>query len=135
MTIFDRPTGSLLACWQEVLRFLRLSRPGRIATLFALLATSPVVHAQDAQPSPPPHDHTTMNTGAWEWVRDANVFFGLNYQRRKFTDFTAWESQNWFMLSTSRQIGSGRLAVNGMVSLEPFTLEALGSPQVFQTGE
>ena len=34
-----------------------------------------------------------------------------------------------------RPLGGGRLTVHTMVSLEPFTLKELGSPQVFQTGE
>lgn len=98
-------------------------------------------------------------------MSDANAFFGYNDQRRKFTNFSTWESQNWFMLSAEREkmgsgvisdghkIGasgaiseeknekngpgafSGRLTLQGMVSLEPFTLKKIGSPQVFQTGE
>ena len=76
-----------------------------------------------------------VSSGAWRWTRDANAFFGFNYQHRKFTDFRAWESQNWFMLGGDRELGVGRLSVSGMASLEPFTLKALGSPQVFQTGE
>lgn len=63
------------------------------------------------------------------------MFFGVNLQDRHFTDFTAWESQNWFMLSGERRAGAGRLALHGMASLEPFTIEKQGSPQVFQTGE
>jgi hypothetical protein len=49
------------------------------------------------------------------------VFAGYNYQRRKFTDDWAWESQNWFMLAGERAIGEGRLSLRGMASLEPFT--------------
>ena len=71
----------------------------------------------------------------WTLTPDAQVFFGYNYQHRKFTDFSAWESQNWFMLAAERPLGAGRLILHGMASLEPFTLKALGSPQVFQTGE
>ena len=39
----------------------------------------------------------------WTLTSDANVFFGYNYQHRKFTDFSAWESQNWFMLDAERR--------------------------------
>ena len=66
---------------------------------------------------------------------DARVFFGYNYQNRKFTDFWALESQNWFMLNGERPLGAGRFIFNSMASLEPFTMKKLGSPQVFQTGE
>jgi hypothetical protein len=112
------------------------------------------------------HDHAHMNdaprsAAAWTWTTDANVIFGYNYQQRLFADFWAWESQNWAMLSGSRQVGRGRLTLNAMFSLEPWTVGHLvyaegangdaqrlfavnpegkrvaigGSPQTFQTGE
>ena len=34
-----------------------------------------------------------------------------------------------------RNAGGGRITLNAMLSFEPFTVQALGSPQVFQTGE
>ncbi|HWW83193.1 MAG TPA: hypothetical protein VNZ26_06300 [Vicinamibacterales bacterium] len=72
----------------------------------------------------------------WSWTYDGAAFFGLNDQQRKFTDFNVWESQNWFALTGDRPLGSqNRLIVRSMLSLEPFTLEKLGSPEVFQTGE
>jgi hypothetical protein len=71
----------------------------------------------------------------WSWTTDANVFFGYNYQQRKFADFTAWESQNWLMIDGSRKIGRGRLTLDAMLSAEPFTIKSSGSPQLFQTGE
>ena len=66
---------------------------------------------------------------------DANVFFGLNDQRRRFADYSAWESQNWFMAAAGRQSPAGRFSANLMLSLEPFTVADQGSPQLFQTGE
>lgn len=71
----------------------------------------------------------------WMWMPDASVFAGLNIQNRKFTDFTAFESQNWFMLDGERRDSRGSLKLNGMLSLEPFTMKKIGSAQVFQTGE
>ena len=71
----------------------------------------------------------------WMWSWDARVFGGWNYQRRKFRDFQEIESQNWLMGGGERQILGGPLRVQAMVSLEPFTIQPLGSPQVFQTGE
>jgi hypothetical protein len=89
---------------------------------------------QNTEPSQ--HQHTAEPpAAAWSWTTDATAFFGGNYQQRKFTDFSAWESQNWFMLTGTRTIGPGAAAVDAMMSLEPFTLKAIGSPQVFQTGE
>ena len=71
----------------------------------------------------------------WTWTTDASAFFGYNYQQRKFADFSAWESQNWFMLDGTRELDSGRLSLVAMLSLEPLTVNAAGSPQLFQTGE
>jgi len=66
---------------------------------------------------------------------DGAAFFGFNDQERKFTDFTAWESQNWMMAAARRSLGRGTLHVTTMFSLEPLTIADIGSPQVFQTGE
>jgi hypothetical protein len=96
---------------------------------------SPVLKAQDA---PPPAHHHAANQpadDAWTWTSDANAFFGYNYQQRKYADFSAWESQNWFMVDGGRRLRGGRLTVQTMLSLEPFTIHAGGSPQLFQTGE
>ena len=72
---------------------------------------------------------------AWTWHAEGSTFVGFNYQYRKFTDFDAWESQNWMMASGERAIGTARLRLSSMLSFEAFTLSDLGSPQVFQTGE
>src|SRR5262245_25798442 len=72
----------------------------------------------------------------WRWAWDGNVFFGLNHQDRLYGDVSAWESQNWGMLAVDRPVRStDRFTVMGMLSLEAFTMEGQGSPQLFQTGE
>jgi hypothetical protein len=71
----------------------------------------------------------------WTWTVDANAFFGYNHQQRRYLDYTAWESQNWFMASGDRELGTNRLSIAAMISLEPVTLADQGSPQLFQTGE
>jgi hypothetical protein len=80
------------------------------------------------QPAPP-------TTADWQWNVDASVFFGFNYQYREFRDFSAWESQNWLMAGGSRRAGPGIFAASTMLSLEPWTMKDIGSPQAFQTGE
>jgi hypothetical protein len=87
------------------------------------------------QDAPPEHQHHAGADSAWTWTTDANVFAGYNYQERHFADVSAWESQNWFMGAGSRLIRRGRLTFASMVSFEPFTLNAHGSPELFQTGE
>jgi hypothetical protein len=84
-------------------------------------------------------DHKHQNTPAdsgWHWSLEGRVFLGYNYQKREFTDFDEVESQNWVMTALSKTFSSGSgFQLNGMFSLEPFTLRDIGSPQVFQTGE
>jgi len=100
-------------------------------------AAGSAAFAQEPPPESNPHHHepAPVTRGAWSWTSDANLLFGYNYQQRKYADFSAWESQNWFMLEGGRRLGTGRLDVLGMASLEPFTIPAAGSPQLFQTGE
>ena len=81
------------------------------------------------------HVHAPAATTTWTWSWDTRIFAGWNYQRRKFRDFQEIESQNWFMGSGERQLLGGPFRVHAMLSLEPFTIQPLGSPQVFQTGE
>ena len=45
------------------------------------------------------------------------------------------ESQNWLMGAGERRVGRELFRLHSMLSFEPFTIQALGSPQVFQTGE
>lgn len=85
-----------------------------------------------AQEAPPP---VSGAPPAWTWSADANVFAGFNYQRRRFWDFSTWESQNWLMLGAERRSPLDRLSLAAMLSFEVFTLHDVGSPQVFQTGE
>jgi hypothetical protein len=110
--------------------------PLAIALVLCTLATT--ASAQD-DPSDhhddQPEHHQDASIATWTWATDANVFVGYNYQERHFADFSAWESQNWFMVSGAHRLGEGRLTFASMLSLEPFTMHAHGSPQLFQTGE
>ena len=108
---------------------MRAAFAGSIAALWIVLqlhATAQTEHVHPPAAAPAP---------AWTWSWDAKAFLGWNYQRREFRDFQEIESQNWVMGAGERPLWNGRLAVHGMLSLEPFTIQALGSPQVFQTGE
>jgi hypothetical protein len=80
-------------------------------------------------------DASAQTGTPWRWRLDGNVFAGVNHQSRAFTDFTRVESQNWFMGTGERAAGPGTLTLFSMISLEPFTMQRIGSPQVFQTGE
>jgi len=90
----------------------------------------PTLRAQTTQEHQP-----AAAEGTWQWMVDGSFFFGFNYQHRKFTDFSAWESQNWLMAAAARRMGSGTFSASTMLSLEAWTLKDIGSPQAFQTGE
>jgi hypothetical protein len=81
------------------------------------------------------HSPASEEAPPWKWAWDANLFAGWNAQVRKFRDFRTFESQNWLMGAGERRLAAGQLRLHTMLSLEPFTMHALGSPQVFQTGE
>lgn len=113
---------------------------GRLRTTLAVAILS-LWAASPAQAQDAPHVHEPVpalapaGPPAWHWQASANAFVGFNGQRRRFRDFTAWESQNWIMLTAQRTAPAGTLRLTSMLTLEPFTMRALGSPQVFQTGE
>lgn len=111
----------------------RMTITRSILVTMAFCAVAAAAWAQDDPANHQHHHEAPSNT--WTWTTDANVFAGYNYQERHFADFSAWESQNWFMAGASRSIRTGRLTIASMISLEPFTLNAHGSPQLFQTGE
>jgi hypothetical protein len=105
-------------------------RPSYALVFAVWLGASAAVSAQAEHAHP-----AAQATPAWTWSWDANVFLGWNYQARKFRDFQKVESQNWLMGGLERPFVRGRLRLHSMLSFEPFTIQPLGSPQVFQTGE
>jgi hypothetical protein len=111
---------------------VRIGRPLVIAIICAatVCAASPTLAQHDHQ-----HADTAPAPTTWRWTGDGAAVFGFNDQERKFRDFTAWESQNWMMGEGRRGLNGGTLRLTTMLSLEPFTIADLGSPQVFQTGE
>jgi hypothetical protein len=100
------------------------------AACTAMCLSASAAFAQD-----PAHQHS-VTSEAWQWGVAARVFAGYNYQYRKFTDFDEFESQNWLMTTLAKSFSSAsHLRIDAMFSFEPFTLQDIGSPQVFQTGE
>ncbi|MFN7980097.1 MAG: hypothetical protein U0P30_18330 [Vicinamibacterales bacterium] len=105
----------------------------RLAVVVLLLATR--LASAQTDPQDHAHMHDAPAGATWTTSLEVNAFGGYNRQYRKFTDFQAFESQNWFMGSAQRASGPWTIALVAGGSLEPFTLDAIGSPQVFQTGE
>jgi hypothetical protein len=105
-----------------------------IARVLRVVAAGLLLGATDAWAQHEQHTPDPAGT-TWAWRGAAQVFLNVNLQERRFTDFHQAESQNWFMGTGARRVGSGVLSLVGMLSLEPFSLRDLGSAQVFQTGE
>lgn len=104
------------------------------AAAMVCLSASPLL-AQDPQAGVA-HQHADTTSQPWQWGAQANVFAGYNYQYRKFTNFDDIESQNWLMTQLSKSLSSAsHLRLDAMFSFEAFTLQDIGSAQVFQTGE
>lgn len=123
--MISRPPGA-----SAFSRKIRSLQPKALLVLLASALSSSAASAQMAHVPPP-----TADTPAWKFSWDAQAFVGWNYQYRKFKDFQEVESQNWLMGAADRPLGGGQLRAHAMFSMEPFTVQPLGSPQVFQTGE
>jgi hypothetical protein len=81
------------------------------------------------------------HVGDWELMLHGEAFVQLIYEppanvhRTGGPETTQLTSVNWGMLMARRRIGDGRLGVNVMLSLEPWTVPICGTLNYFQTGE
>ena len=72
--------------------------------------------------------------GPWTLMAHGNIFLAGNFQGGP-RGLDRFESTNWLMFMEQRKLGAGTLEFRQMLSAEPGTLPAGGSPQLFQTGE
>ena len=72
--------------------------------------------------------------GSWQLMAHENVFVQYLYESGDRGADQAG-SVNWFMGMAQRPVGKGRLRLNGMVSLEPFTIPGCGYPDLLASGE
>jgi hypothetical protein len=72
--------------------------------------------------------------GRWQLMGHENLFVQYLYES---SDRAADQggSINWFMGMAQRPVGTGRLRLTGMVSLEPFTIPGCGYPDLLASGE
>ncbi|HEV8394959.1 MAG TPA: hypothetical protein VGQ37_11835 [Vicinamibacterales bacterium] len=76
--------------------------------------------------------HTTR--GGWQLMAHENLFVQyLHESGERGADQGG--SINWFMGMAQRPVGRGRVQVNGMLSLEPFTIPGCGYPDLLASGE
>jgi hypothetical protein len=72
--------------------------------------------------------------GGWQLMGHENLFVQyLHESGERGADQGG--SINWFMGMAQRPVGSGRVQLNGMVSLEPFTIPGCGYPDALASGE
>src|SRR6476661_6518123 len=82
-----------------------------------------------------PHDPMAgMAMPGWHLTVMGIARLGYNRQGGRSGD-DAFESSNWNMVHAAHDLGRGRLSLMLMNSLEPWTFEKRGSPELFQTGE
>ncbi len=82
-----------------------------------------------------PHDPMAgMAMPGWQLMVMGVGRLGYNHQGGPSGD-DSFESSNWAMVHLSHDLGPGRLSLMLMNSLEPWTFEKRGSPELFQTGE
>ena len=72
--------------------------------------------------------------GPWQLMAHGNLFLQyLHEAGRRGADQAG--SINWFMGMAGRNIGTGRLGLRGMFSLEPWTIGGCGYPDLLASGE
>jgi len=79
--------------------------------------------------------------GDWQMMLHGAAFGQFIYEPPDFVHRTGgrastqWSTVNWGMLMARRRAGEGRIGVNVMLSLEPWTVPGCGALNYFQTGE
>jgi len=86
------------------------------------------------EPASTPAPMWMTQVGQWTLMAHGNLFLAGNFQGGS-RGLHRFESINWLMFMEQRKLGAGTLELRQMLSAEPGTLPAGGSPQLFQTGE
>ena len=110
-----------------------MSRIGVLALAAAALG-APVFAQTPANPDPMAAMESMEPMDHWMTMLHANAFLSANRQGGG-SGGRDFESQNHFMARAIRAVGGGKLTLRGTFTLEPATIPAEGSPQLFQRGE
>lgn len=86
------------------------------------------------EPASTPASMWMKQAGPWMLMAHGNLFLTGNFQGGP-RGLHRFESTNWLMFMEQRKLGKGTLEFRQMLSADPGTLPAGGSPQLFQTGE
>jgi YHS domain-containing protein len=74
--------------------------------------------------------------GSWEWMFHGNAFLQyLHEEANVHRGSSQTGSINWLMVMGRREVGTGRVGLRGMFSLEPATIGGCGYPDLLATGE
>jgi hypothetical protein len=102
------------------------------ASLFSTRDASGTAWLPDLSPMYGAH----RKAGPWELMLHGNAFGQFLYESgTEHHDSQQAGSINWLMGMASRPVGSARVAVHAMVSLEPWTIRGCGYPNLLATGE
>jgi hypothetical protein len=104
-----------------------------LAVMLARPAVAQHVHASDT-PDPMAAMEAMEPMDHWMTMVHGFAFLTYNHQAGPSGD-QDFESQNHFMLVAMRRWAGGKLSLLGTFSLEPATIPAQGSPELFQRGE
>ena len=86
------------------------------------------------QPETTPMYAFHASRGGWQLMAHENLFVQyLHESGDRGADQGG--SINWFMGMAQRPVGQGRVQLNGMFSLEPFTIRGCGYPDLLASGE
>jgi len=104
--------------------------------VIAFVCGAALASAQDptSPPSPAAQQDMQMGQPGWQFMQDGALFAVINRQGgpRGVDEFRV---PNWWMGMFSRQVGSSRLTLNTMFSLDPATAGKRGYGEIFQVGE
>jgi hypothetical protein len=74
--------------------------------------------------------------GQWEWMFHGNAFLQyLHEDAEPHRGSSQTGSINWLMAMARRQVGTARVGLRTMISLEPATIGGCGYPNLLATGE
>lgn len=80
-----------------------------------------------------PHAGHTMPAAGWTFMQDASVFVMFN-DRGSPRGEREVKAPNWWMGMARKNIGTGRLTLNLMLSLDPATVGKQGYRHIFEIG-
>jgi YHS domain-containing protein len=86
------------------------------------------------QPDASPMYAVHRQYGEWQFMGHGSAFLQYVHEG-SYRGEDQFDSTNWVMGMASRSFGEGRLRLRGMLSMEPFTVNGCGYPNLLASGE